>query len=135
MSGGVSWEQITFIVVLIVTISVASFIVAWRIQVYLSKERHETRTSFNQRTEGLDDKMDLLVDGIEKRLNSIEVFNAGTLVVLEHLKEFRDEVKRQYNELRQERKDDMQGLHRRLDALHNTARLIENDVAPARTKE
>lgn len=135
MAGGASWEQITFIVTLIVTISVASFIVAWRIQVYLSKERHETRTSFNQRTEGLDDKMDLLIDGIEKRLNSIEVFNAGTLVVLEHLKEFRDEVKRQYNELRQERKDDMQGLHRRLDALHNTARLIESDVAPARTKE
>jgi Na+(H+)/acetate symporter ActP len=135
MSGGASWEQIIFIVTLIVTISVASFIVAWRIQVHLAKERHATRTAFDQRTQGLDDKVDLLMGGIEKRLNAIEVFNAGTLVVLEHLKEFRDEVKKQYDELRIERKEDMQGLHRRLDALHNTARLIESDVAPPRIKE
>jgi hypothetical protein len=135
MQGAVSWEQITFIVALIVTISIASFIIAWRIQVHLSKERHDMRTSFDQRTHGLDEKIDLTVDSIEKRLTSIEVFNAGTLVVLEHLKEFRDEVKKQYNELRTERKDDMQGLHRRLDALHNTARLIESDVSPVRTKE
>lgn len=117
MTGSVAWDQIVFLTMLIVSVGTGSFLIAWRIQSHLKEERHATKTSFEQRTQSLDDKIDLIVNAFEKRLSSIEIFNAGTLVVLEHLKEFRDEVKKQYEELKKERKDDMHGLHRRLDAL------------------
>lgn len=112
MSGSASWQQIYFLVGVIVTVGIAGFLASWRIQVYLAQDRKT-----------IDQRVDLLFSGLDSRLKAIEVFNAGTLVVLDHMATFRKEVQDAMDNLRGERKEDMERLHRRLDALHNAARI------------
>jgi hypothetical protein len=100
----------------------SGFLVAWRIQVLRSRDRHETRSHFEQQIIVLQEHIQDLKTNIEGRITAIEHFNAGTVVVLEHMQEFRKEVKEQYEKLRRERSEDMGGIHRRLDTLHNVAR-------------
>jgi Na+/phosphate symporter len=113
VTGSASWEQIFLLVGIIVAVGVAAFLASWRIQVYLAEDRR-----------GIEVQINTMKADFETRLKSVEIFNAGTMVVLEHVELFRKEMQEQYKSLRQERKEDMERLHRRLDAMHNAARLI-----------
>lgn len=113
MQGNASWEQILFLSGVIVAVGVAAFVASWRIQVYLGQHRDE-----------IEKRVDLLIDSLEARIRALENSNAGTLVVLDHVEIFRQEVQQQYQDLRAERQADMEGIHRRLDAMHNVARLM-----------
>lgn len=123
MEGNITWAQAVFLIPILITAAGSGYIVAWRLQVLRARDRHAVRSGFEQRMVVISEQITDYKENIEKRISAIEHFNAGTIVVLEHLKEFRDEVKDQYQKLIDQREQDMEGLHRRLDALHNTARL------------
>lgn len=112
MDGPALWPQLVWLASLLCGVLVAGFIAAWRIQALRSQDKV---TAVEQ--------VAALKAAFETRLASIEVFNAGTMVVLEHLKEFRTDISRQFEELRRQRHTDIEGIHRRLDAMHNSARL------------
>lgn len=114
MTGTASWEQLTFLSGIIVAVGIAAFIASWRIQVHFTSERTVAQT-----------RVDLIFTALESRIRAIENFNAGTQIVLEHVEDFRREVQSQYERLRNERREDMEGIHRRLDAVHNLSRLID----------
>lgn len=123
MEGNATWPQLLFIITVLTTAATIGFLTAWRLQVLRARDRHAVRSGFEQRMIVISEQITEYKENMEKRISAIEHFNAGTIVVLEHLKEFREEVKRQYQQLVDQREQDMEGLHRRLDALHNTARL------------
>lgn len=112
MDGQVTWPQFVWIVTVVSVAMSIGFLAAWRIQVLRTRDQ---LTSVEQIT--------AIKAAFETRLASIEVFNAGTMVVLEHMKEFREEIKMQFVNLREERKSDMEGIHRRLDFMHNAERM------------
>ena len=122
MEGNVTWAQAVFFIPILIAAAGSGYLVAWRLQVLRARDRHAVRSGFEQRMMVISEQISDYKDNMDKRISAIEHYNAGTIVVLEHLKEFRDEVKDQYARLVQQREDDMEGLHRRLDALHNTAR-------------
>jgi hypothetical protein len=123
MTGPVEWTQIIFIVGLALTGVVVGFLGAWRLLSYLLQQRGEFERQISEKRAAFEVRVNMLEDRMEKRFTAIEVFNAGTMVVLEHMKEFREEIKEQFQSLRDQRGKDMEGLNRRLDALHNAARL------------
>ena len=112
MVGNATWAELTWIVTLLSSVAIIGFITAWRIQTLRSQDRI---TAAGQ--------VSALKAAFETRLQSIEVFNAGTMVVLEHMKEFRTDISRQFDELRQQRHEDITGIHRRLDAMYNIAKI------------
>lgn len=123
MEGTVTWPQAIWVLSVMGMALGAGFLAAWRIQILRSRDRHDVVTKFEQKMVVVAEQILEYKTNMEKRISAIEHFNAGTIVVLEHLKEFREEVKDQYQKLVEQREQDMEGLHRRLDALHNTARL------------
>lgn len=112
MEGAVTWPQITFLTIIILATTGAGYMVAWRINILRSKDRQAIVEQLNAR-----------FDVMNARVTAVEHFNIGTTIVLENMKEFREEVKQEFDRLVEQRQADMEGLHRRLDALHNSARL------------
>lgn len=127
MEGTVTWAQVAWMFTIISFTAIAGFLTAWRIQIMRSRDRHDTRSSFEQRTVLLDQEIEAIKTAFEVRVSAIERFNAGAIVVLENMKQFRAEVDRQFDRLRRERSHDMSGIHRRLDALYNVARGVSVD--------
>src|SRR5262245_57857495 len=119
MEGIATWPQLLFICSVIVGV----FLLAWRIQEVRSKDRHEHRSVFEQNVASLKDYVDIVKAGLEKqaearetelqrRLHSLEMANAGTLVVLKHMEDFRAEVSRKFDEMTRKRSEDMANIHR-----------------------
>ena len=131
MEGNVTWPQAIFIIGLLSATTLAGFLAAWRMQTLRSKDRYETRQHFEARMTVISDAFISNVDALKARIATIENFNAGTMVVLKHLDEFRIEVKQQYEKLVEQREEDMAELHKRLHAIHNLGRLerINNEEA------
>jgi hypothetical protein len=123
MSGNAEWSQIIWIVGMILGGVTVGFVGAWRLLRWMNEERKDFEIQITAKRAAFEARLETLEDRIEKRFTAIEVFNAGTMVVLEHMKEFREEVKQQYQQLVEQRGKDMENLNRRLDALHNAARL------------
>lgn len=126
MEGMAHWSQLTFVSSLLAIVAVAAFLAAWRIQSLRSLD--QVRAT---------EQITAIKSAFETRIASIEIFNAGTMVVLEHMKEFREDIKAQFDTLNSQRSEDMAGIHRRLDALHNSARVAailerEDNEAKAR---
>lgn len=114
MTGAASWEQIWLILGIAGAALAGGYLVAWRISLHLSANRALIET-----------RVETALNGLELRIRAMENFNAGTVVMLEHMETFREEVHKQYEQLRKERKYDMESIHRRLDAIHNAARLVQ----------
>lgn len=112
MEGQVTWTQAIWVVTMLSGATFGGFLAAWRIQVLRT---HDQLTAVEQ--------IAAIRAAFETRLSSIEVFNAGTMVVLKHMEEFRAEIKMQFEALRQERKKDMEGIHNRLNFMQNAERL------------
>lgn len=129
MTGGVSWEQFLFLCGIVATTAIVGFLAAWRIQGLRRDDRHELRSFWEQRSTALQEQIDELNTAFDTRVKAIELANAGTLVVLEHMQHFQDEVTKKFETLREERERDMQGLHKRLDAIFNNTRLQGLDNA------
>lgn len=123
MNGPADWSQIVWIVGMILAGVTVGFLGAWRLLRYMNEERKDFEVQIAAKRAAFEARVETLENRIEKRFTAIEVFNAGTMVVLEHMKEFRDEVKEQYQALAAQRSQDIAGINRRLDALHNAARL------------
>lgn len=127
MEGTVTWPQAIWILTVIGAASVAGFLIAWRIQLLRSRDRHDVRAGYEQQIALLQDTIESTRSGLENRINAIELSNAGTFVILKHMEDFQKEVKLQYEQLRKERREDMERIHRRLDAVHNAARLFTTE--------
>lgn len=123
MTGSANWSEIIFIVGLVLAGVAAGFLGAWRLLSYMLQQRSDFERQINEKRAAFEARVALLEDRIEKRFTAIEVFNAGTMVVLEHIKEFKEEIKVQFQTLRDQRHKDIEGINRRLDALHNAARM------------
>jgi DNA anti-recombination protein RmuC len=133
MEGTASWSQLNFVVLMVLMVFGFAFALAWRIQEYRSKDRHTERTVYQQEISSLHDKVNLIEDslqkrleaikdGFENRLRSIEVSNAGTLVILEHVEEFRKEFVKRFEQLQRERQTDMKRINDQLAGIHNKTR-------------
>lgn len=123
MQGAASWAQITFIIGVAGAAALMGFLFAWRYLLLRSQDRHDLRVAFEQRTTMLDERINDIRDMAEKRISSIENYNAGAMVVLKHLEEFRREVAEQLKELHKQRSSDMQQINTQLNAMKNLERL------------
>jgi len=121
MSGPASWEQISAIIAIILAVVAAAGVATWKVQGFIGSEKKVLQERFEKE-----------VTALEARLAVLERFQAGTEVVLEHIEEFREESREQFKTLREERKSDMAGIHTRLDAVHNDARMA---IATTKTDE
>jgi hypothetical protein len=113
MSGSASWEQLWAIVGLMAAVAAGAAVASWRVQVYLATQKAAVEA-----------RLEHEVTTLEARLGALETFQAGTMVILKHVDEFRLEMRGQYEALRETRRQDMEAIHRRLDAMHNAARLL-----------
>lgn len=127
MEGIVSWPQLAFLSTVVITVAGFMFVLAWRTQELRAKERHDQRTAFQQEIVSVHELIKMVQRDLDSRLRAIEMSNAGALVVLEHMKEFRSEIVKRFETLERQRHSDMELLHRRLDAVHNAARMITVD--------
>lgn len=132
MTGTPSWEQVIWLATLIAAIFSAAFFLAWRIAEIRSKDaeraakdRHELRASFEQKIIALDDRFDLVERSFTTRLTAIETFNAGTVVVLDHMEKFKDEVKEKLDDIQRERRESTNKILQSLTSLHNTTRGVQ----------
>lgn len=115
------------------------FVVSWRISEIrirdreaLRAERHDVRAAFEQRTVALDEKINIIKEGYEKRIQSIELQNASTIVILEHMDGFRTEVKGELDRMQVDRRADMEQITTRLNALQNLNRFNQLSMEGAR---
>lgn len=106
------------------SVAMSGFLLAWRVQEIRAKERHDTRSLFQQEIVSIHEKIDLIQDSYDVRMKALEASNVGTIVTLEHIEKFQNEVNRRFNDLDTKRQEDMQRIHLRLDAVHNAARLV-----------
>lgn len=124
MHGTVSWEQVWALISVLTVVVGAAIVGTWRVVVYLSNARQEVEAKIEEERRSSDSKLEREIGTLEGRIGSLENFQAGTLVVLKHVDEFRVEVRGQYEALREQRRADIESIHRRLDAMHNAARLL-----------
>jgi hypothetical protein len=134
MTGAPSWEQIIWIVTLITATAAFGFAAAWKIAALRladaelrSKDRHDLRAVFEQQVKSLDDTMETKFATLDLRVKTIEDFRAGTIVILEHMKEFRDEVDAKFDKLIEKRDADMRGLTVRLDNIFNATQMVPSE--------
>lgn len=127
MAGIVSWEQLIFITVVILAVAGSMFSIAWRAQSIRARDRHDQRSMFQQEIVSVHELINIVRNDLDSRLRTIEMSNAGTLVMLKHMDEFKKEVMDRFESLNSTRRHDMEVLNRRLDAVHNAARLITID--------
>jgi biopolymer transport protein ExbB/TolQ len=125
VEGQVTWPQAVWVVGVVGASAIAGFLIAWRFWIVRSRDITQCEEKVTELEGLLNIKIAALESSVEARLSAIELFNAGTVVTLEHIKTFREEVQAQYERLRVERKQDMQALHQRLDAIFNTTQMIK----------
>jgi hypothetical protein len=118
MSGGVLWEQIIFVMGVLFTVSCGVAAAVWKFAEYLKYQRHDFRSQIEHRTVVFSEKLEELEKHYEGRIHALEMFNSSLAVVLKQVETFQSEVKLEFAELREERKEDMRLLHERFDTVN-----------------
>lgn len=117
MSGDVTWQQLLFIISVILSVSAGvgtlSWLIIWKIWGLISYEREITEKRFML----VQETFKLEHEQFEARIAKIELFNAGLVAMMKQMDEFRLDVKMNFDELRKTRKEDMMNIHRRFDKL------------------
>lgn len=117
MTGTVDWSQLTFLVSLLVVVGGACGLAVWRFNKILEKQRHDLRSHYEQRLVVVEEKFEVRETSLEKRIRQLELFDAALGAVLKKMESFEEKVEDRFDALQRERKQDMQELHRRLDAI------------------
>lgn len=126
MTGAPTWDQIIWLTGILSSVGGFCFLLAWKIAELRAKERHDTRSAFEQKLTSLDDKLDTQLDTLTLRLKVVEDFRSHTLAVLESVKEFRTDMDRKLDRLMERREHDMAAIHLRLTALFNEKQMDPN---------
>lgn len=113
MTGTVTWDHLVFWVGVITAAILGTTIVLWKVYSIVSFEREHFDLRFNR----LVDRFVKDHDEADARIGRLEIFHAGLVSVLKQMDEFRSEVREDFEQLRNERKDDMKSIHARLDQL------------------
>lgn len=129
MEGSVNWPQLSFISGVVVLVAGFMFIFAWRTQEIRAKDRSEQRALFQQEIAAVHELVAMVQKDLDSRLRAIEMANAGILVVLKHMEDFKREIMERLESMRDERSEDMELLYRRLDGIYTRERII-NVVDP-----
>lgn len=115
--GAVDWPTLIYVVTAgaVLAAALGGFIgwLVWWMASQLSKNRHDMRSHVEQVLHSFDET--IIEHG--KRIGAVEVFNAGLTVMLKNIDEFREDVKERFDNLGRERREDMNELHRRLEAI------------------
>lgn len=105
--------MLIYVITATVTISGTVGLAVWFLTAQLAKNRHDMRSHVAQALTSVDEA---LLDH-QRRLNAVEVFNAGLNIMLKSIDEFRADVKQRFETLHRERREDMQGLQSKLDTI------------------
>lgn len=108
MQGQADWTTLIWIVSMVGGAGLFGFVVAWRISIIRSADKRV---------------IDAELAAIDQRVRLIENQNASTLVILEHMKEFRDDVSTRIDQLLAERRHDMASIQGQLNAIANFERM------------
>lgn len=125
MEGTVAWPQAIWIFSAMGGAAALGFLAAWRFWIVRSRDIEKCEEKVKSLSELLGSKIQGLEHSLESRVTAIEIFNAGTVVTLEHIKNFREEVQTMHERLRSERKTDIEGINLRLDAIFNTVQMVK----------
>lgn len=106
MEGAISWAQLSYITGVIVLVSGFMFGFAWKMQELRARDMAE-----------MSEITQMVQKDLDSRLRTIEIANAGTLVVLKHLEDFRKEINERLEAMQDDRSEDMELLYKRLDAM------------------
>lgn len=79
---------------------------------------------FEQEIASTHSLISMIQKDLDSRLRAIEMSNAGTLVMLKHIEDFKKEVMERFEAMDRARDKNNEVLNRRLDAIHNAARLF-----------
>lgn len=127
MTGDVTWPQLLFLVGVIVAVATGvgtlSWLVIWKVWGLISEERDITEKRFTL----VQERINLEKEMLDARLTKIEIFNAGLMSVMKQMEEFRSDVRGQFDDLRNVRRDDMRNIHRRLDRIVELERKVDPD--------
>lgn len=85
----------------------------WKVSSLFKEGRHDMRAHVAQ-------ALTIVAETVEehgRRLQAVEVFNAGLTAMLKSIEEFRADVKQRFEYLHGERKDDMREIYNRLDTI------------------
>lgn len=130
MQGSVDWGQLIFMGGIVLAVATFMFFFAWRTQEIRAKDREGQRSSFQQEISSVHELIKMVQKDLDARLRTIEMSNAGILVVLKHMEEFKKEVMEKFETMNDSLTDDMELLNRRLDDMHNAARMINATREP-----
>lgn len=148
MTGGVTWEQIIFlsgIIVFVVTSLIGAFIwiMSRQEKMHMSnmlqqketmKEqaslRHDLRSSYDHKMGLLDQR----ITDESRRIDQIEIFNAGLRILMQTIEKFQDEVKARFTADAKDRKDEIKSIEDKLDEiLRDQLRRRRSDTAEPAT--
>jgi len=146
MIGPVSWEQVIFLSSVFAGAIGITARVIWNFleknhkarldQIKESQlERHEMRSHYDQKYASLLDKIEMLEEKLVVRITSLELVSSGQAILMKQLEIFQEDVKKAFNGLRQERRDDMQALHSRLNRLGMQAERIASNSPGSHSHE
>lgn len=137
MTGIVSWEHLLFLVSVVSGAVIFAVSILWTSLSFLSKEKAQIEDTIHRIVQERKEDVRRLQDSVEKndaevdrRLGALEIFHAGLVSVLKQMDEFRSEVKSDFEQLRNERKDDMRSIHARLDQLMRSRLTKDAPTAP-----
>lgn len=158
MSGAVSWEQLIFFVAFVSTIIGVLVGVFKHIhgrqekmhtenmkrQSEMHKDnmdtyratmaeqqsmRHDLRATYDQKMVILDQK----IESESKRIDAIEIFNAGVRILIQAIDEFKADVKDRFEAVTSDRKEEINKIDKKLDAIiSDQIRRKEQDDVEAR---
>jgi hypothetical protein len=131
MTGAVSWEQLIFIVaviVFIITTLVAIFnrilsrqevMHSQNLATYKSTVEEQTKLRNDLRA-GIDEKITNVADKLHeesRRIDAIEIFNAGLRMLFQSLDEFKSDVRNKFEEVTRDRKEEVKRIDEKLDKI------------------
>ena len=139
MTGQVSWEQLIFIVAMLISFGgVLTGVTVWIVNKQHTQHiqnltafgelkaateqgnsdvRHLLRGEFAQKFVILDESIKTNYKELTQRVHELETYNAGLTVVLKNVESFRVQITKQIEDLAIERREDMMNIRYKLDSL------------------
>lgn len=76
---------------------------------------------FQQDRSSLSEKIDLIAEQLKARVHAIELQNAGTYVILQHVEKFKEEINKKLDECQSEQRDNMEKINKMIASVHNAS--------------
>jgi hypothetical protein len=128
MHGVVEWPALIAITgtIVTVTLAVSAFAcwllwMAWTqlkvLRTEVQTEISTVKTALEGQIAGVSKQVEQRIEGVDHRLRKVEAEHVLGMATREDFKDFQKAIERRFDQLRNERRDDIRGLHSRLNDL------------------